>query len=253
MKHSKLSIATIVLGFLFFPAAIVTGLIDIIKGSKEEKHILSYVGLGIAILMLIIGVANYKPGSSTSTKQDASVEENSTEQIAEVTEVTEVTEEQPAEEQPAEESQPETTEDKIKSIVDAQNFKYSDYRYVTNPDDSGDISITLHYDEASWNETGFIVSCLSDYINICRDAYTLDGITEIEYYVYCDFTDTKGNVSSQKAFAISMKKENFDTYNWDNLKGNSKAYSQIESDCEFLDIHAGIRSQVNFDKVFYAG
>ena len=69
MKHSKLSIATIVLGFVFFPAAIITGLIDIMKGNKEEKHILTYVGLGIAALMLIVGVANYKPSSQESSKE----------------------------------------------------------------------------------------------------------------------------------------------------------------------------------------
>ena len=75
MKHSKLSIATIVLGFLFFPAAIITGLIDILKGSKEERHILTYIGLIIAALMLIIGVANYKPGSQKdSAEANTSIE-----------------------------------------------------------------------------------------------------------------------------------------------------------------------------------
>lgn len=82
MKHSKLSIATIILGFLFFPAAIITGLIDIIKGSKEEKHILTYVGLGIAVLMLIVGVVNYKP-SSQDTADLASSEEASAQEETE--------------------------------------------------------------------------------------------------------------------------------------------------------------------------
>lgn len=78
MKHSKLSIATIILSILFFPAAIVTGLIDLIKGSKEEKHVLTYVGLGITALLLVVGITNYKPSSTTSTQtvtnQDATQE-----------------------------------------------------------------------------------------------------------------------------------------------------------------------------------
>jgi len=78
MKHSKLSIATIILSILFFPAAIVTGLIDLIKGSKEEKHVLTYVGLGITALLLVVGITNYKPNSTTSTQtvtnQDATQE-----------------------------------------------------------------------------------------------------------------------------------------------------------------------------------
>lgn len=241
MKHSKLSIATIILGFLFFPAAIITGLVDIIKGSKEEKHILTYVGLGLAAFMLIVGIITTKQSPSNSA-QEASEQEAAAIEASTTTE-----------EPPIEDNQPETTEDKIKAIVDAQHFKYSDYRFVTSPSDAGDVSITLHYDDGSWNETSFVVSCLTNYINICKDAYNIDGITQVEYYVFCDFTDPKGNQSSQKAFAISMKKDNFVTYNWDNLKGNSKAYSQIEEDCEFLDIHAGIRSHVDFDKVFYAG
>lgn len=74
MKNSKLSIATIILSFLFFPAAIVTGIIDIVKGSKEEKHTLTYVGLGISALLLIVGITNYKPSSSTSTQTATSQE-----------------------------------------------------------------------------------------------------------------------------------------------------------------------------------
>lgn len=208
---------------------------------KEKKLIYKKWWFWVLVILVIGMIGNAV--DPKKPKEEASTAASSLEE----------TKEESKEEPPVEENEPQTTEEKIAAIVDAQHFKYSDYRFVTSPNDDGNISITLHYDDASWNETGFVVSCLTDYINICKEAYTIEGITKVEYYVFCDFTDVKGNPKTEKGFAICMIKENFETYNWDNIKGRSDAYPQIEKDCEYIDIHAGIRKNVNFDKVFYAG
>lgn len=146
--------------------------------------------------------------------------------------------------------EPATTEEKITVIIDSLKFKYSDLQIYDN---SPIVKITLHYDETSWDETRFCSDCLTDYINLCKQAYEIDGINKVEYYVFCNFIDSKGNENSEKAFVICMPKDNFDTYNWDNMKYKTGSYSQIESDCEQLGIHAGIKKNVDFNEVYYKG
>lgn len=246
MKHSKLSIATIILSILFFPAAIVTGLIDVIKGNKEEKHTLSYVGLGIAVLILVVGIANRGSGTQEST-----VAETPTETVEEAGEdsTAEVAVEK-SEELPEPESQ-QALKDEVADLINSRHFVYSDLEISGVTSDT--IMVSLHYDDTSWNETEFIRSCLTDYIDMAQKVYAMEGIERFGYMVFCDFTDTKGNKKSEKGFSILMPKKNYTTYTWENLKFTPGIYSQVESDCEYLDIHGAIRMKVDFDDVYYKG
>lgn len=153
----------------------------------------------------------------------------------------------PVENEAAAEASEDTLEDKIKA-----SFKnhYSDLQ-VTESADS--VKLSLHYDDTAWDETRLISDCLTDYVNLCQMLYPLGEVSKIEFYVFCDFTDSKGNESSEKAFAICMPKDKFDTYNWDNIKFTEGSYDQIESDCEYIDIHAGLKKNVDFNKVYYKG
>ena len=146
--------------------------------------------------------------------------------------------------------EPQTTEDKITAIIDSLNFKYSDLKIYDN---GSSVKISLHYDEEAWDVTRLCSNCLTDYINLCKQAYEIEGIDKIEYFAFVNMIDPKGNEISEKGFAICMAKANYSTYTWDNLKFVEGSYDQIESDCEFLDIHAGIKKDVDFSKVYYKG
>lgn len=153
-------------------------------------------------------------------------------------------------EAPQESEEPQTIEAQITSIIDSLHFKYSDLQIQDN---GSSIKISLHYDQDSWDETRFCSDCLTDYINLCKEAYNIDGIDKVEYYIFVNMIDARGNENSQKGFAICMEKDVFNTYNWDNLKFMPDSYKQISSDCELFDIHAGIAKNVDFSKVFYKG
>lgn len=146
--------------------------------------------------------------------------------------------------------EPETTESKFTAIIDSLKFKYSDLQIYDN---GSSVKISLHYDSSSWDETHFCSDCLTDYINLCQQGYEIPGIDKIEYYVFVDFQDAKGNEKSEKGFAICMTKKNYETYTWENMEYKEGSYSQIESDCELLDIHLGIKKNVDFNKVYYKG
>lgn len=147
------------------------------------------------------------------------------------------------------EEAPKSLEDQLTDLIDSLHFQYSDLEIVTG----STTKISLHYDKESWDETRFCQNCLTDYINLCKQAYSLDGIDKVEYYVFVNLIDAKGNETSEKGFSICMAKDAFTTYNWDNLEYVPDSYTQIASDCEFIDIHAGIMKNVDFSKVFYKG
>jgi uncharacterized protein YneR len=163
---------------------------------------------------------------------------------ADSTPVAEATKEEPQETPQEEEKDP------ITAIIDEQGFTYSDLDVVQT--DSGLVKISLHYDDTSWDETDFCRECMSDYINICSKIYQIDGIEKVEYSVFVDLMDAKGNESSAKGFSMGMFKSTFNTYNWENIKYNPSSYKQIESDADIY-IHPGIKAKVNFDKMYYKG
>ena len=92
--------------------------------------------------------------------------------------------------------EPQTTEDKITAIIDSLNFKYSDLKIYDN---GSSVKISLHYDEESWDETRLCSNCLTDYINLCKQAYEIDGIDKIEYFVFVNLMDPRGNEISERA------------------------------------------------------
>lgn len=152
--------------------------------------------------------------------------------------------------EPATEVQSEADESPITAAIDSLNFNYSDLEVIEGMES---IKISLHYDDIAWDETRLVSDCLTDYVNLCADLYSKEDITKVEYYVFCDLTDSRGNKVSEKAFAMCMTKENFDKYTWDNIKFTEGTYSQIESDSEYIDIHTGIKKNVDFNKVYYKG
>lgn len=146
--------------------------------------------------------------------------------------------------------EPQTTEEKLTAIIDSLNFKYSDLKIYQN---EGSVKISLHYDDDSWDETKFCSDCLTDYINLCAQAYQIEGIDNVQYFVFCKLIDSRGNEVSEKGFAMSMLKDKYEAYDWDNIEFVAGSYSQIEADSEYIDIHEGIKKNVDFNKMYYKG
>lgn len=145
-----------------------------------------------------------------------------------------------------------STEDKLTDIFNNLKIKNSDYKIVQGTPDTDRYAITFHYDDESWDETWFVTDMFTEYVNLCREGYELDGVNKIQFYVFVDLKDSKGNIKSEKGMAICMPKDKFETYNWDNMK-YEKQYETYNADCDLWDIHPGIRSKVDFAEVMYKG
>lgn len=196
------------------------------QSNKEKKPFYKkwwFWGIIALVLMYRIG-SSITPTETTNASIEASVEESSVDT---------------------------SIEGQLTAILDELNIKYSDLKIVQGTPDTDRYNITYHYDESSWDETHFVDDCLSDYIDLCNKAYQIDGINNIQLYVFTDLMDAKGNPTTEKGFAMSMTKEKYDTYSWENIQYLKGKYDLIEADSEFIDIHPGIRKNVNFDEVMY--
>ena len=106
---------------------------------------------------------------------------------------------------------------------------------------------------SSWDETVFTRDQLTAYVDFCKTAYSVGKINEVIWQSSVDMTDARGNTNTETGITISMNKDAFDKYDWENMSYRSGTFSQIEADCDIFNLHAGIAKNVNYDKVFYAG
>ena len=162
-----------------------------------------------------------------------------------------VTEQEPIQEDAVQEVKELPLTDQVTAIVEDPSIGATDVKVVQGVPDADRFKITFTPKNSSWDDTGFVSDCLSDYIDICSKAYQLDGVNNIELYVFVDFTDSKGNVNQEKGFSMCMPKKNFDTYTWENLKYTKGIYNTLINDCELWTVHAGIEKNVNYDDVMY--
>lgn len=199
---------------------------------KEKIPVYKKWWFWIIIMILVISLMNHSRRGSSPVQTEVAPSEDNSAEAASV-------------------SEPQTTEEQLTAILDSIGLEYSDLKIVNGIPDSDRYQITYHYDETSWDETYFVNDCLSDYIDICSQAYQIDGINNIELYVYTDLMDEKGNEMIEKGFSMSMLKDKYSTYNWENLKYIKGKYSIIEADSEFITVHPAVKKNVKFDEVMY--
>lgn len=133
-------------------------------------------------------------------------------------------------------------------IFESLNIKCSDLKIIPS---GSNLQISFTSEQTAWDATDFVSRTVTDYIDFCKLAYGLDGVDHVDFYVFTDFTDPKGNTFTEKAVAIGMPKDRFETYNWSGMLFKPGLYEQLEKDCDLLDLHAGLASDVDKSEVQY--
>ena len=143
----------------------------------------------------------------------------------------------------------ETTEANELETIVKNNIKgsYEDFSILQN-----DNYLLVEYTVPdTYTADSLVYNSLTSYVNICKEAYVYDdAINDIQIMIKTNFMDAKGNVTTDKAIQFKMNKENFETYNWDNLEYIS-VYDQFSSDCETFYIDSAI--DFSTDKFYYVG
>lgn len=147
-------------------------------------------------------------------------------------------------------SSPEPTQDTPEGIFSALDIDCNNLQIIPS---GSEVRVSFEYDTPAWDATRFVSKVLTDYVRFCQDAYELEGIESVTFYVFAVFTDSKGNEPTEKAISICMPKDAFHTYNWSNIRYTPGIYDQLTSDCSLFDLHAGLAHDVETDRVMYQG
>ena len=117
-----------------------------------------------------------------------------------------------------------------------------------------DNKVNVYYTDGgqSWDESSFVRKHLSNYINYCLQAYGLEGVDNVVFYVKTKMTDEKGNESTPIVIGVGMNKTAFSSYNWENMKYKSGLIETIKPDCDILQIHQGILKACKSEDIFYS-
>lgn len=141
--------------------------------------------------------------------------------------------------------------DSLKQLfTDTLSVKNNDLS-VTYDDINSCYSVSYFYASDFWDETNFVNNCISDYVTYCKEAYSIDGVTNVDFHVSINMKDSYGNSEPSEVFHFRMNKDSFDKFNWDNLKFDS-IYDNFSSNCEFFWIYPGVLQKVDTSKIYYA-
>jgi len=144
-----------------------------------------------------------------------------------------------------------STADSLNSFLDGENDIKPEVAFDRK---KGSCKVTFE-DEKFWDESDFVSTNITRYVNFCKNAYNLKGVKSVRFFIYTSMQDMKGNKETEKVLTMSMNKSTFKTYKWKNLKYDSDAISNaIDSgDFTIFELHPGIAKKVKWDKVYYKG
>ena len=126
-----------------------------------------------------------------------------------------------------------------------------DYENLTVQQDKDGLW-TVHYypTNATWDNKSFIQENINWYITYCQKAYQIDGVDNVEFDVDTLFKDDKGNESVDNAMFMNMKKAEFDSFNWENLK-YQPIYQQMDDYSATFWVHGALLKDVDTSKIDY--
>lgn len=154
------------------------------------------------------------------------------------------TEPEAVSEEPA---KPQTMLDKLWIALDSGIGKREGYDIEY--DESIKDAILTFYSATFWDENSLVRDSYTALVKFGREAFNIEGVGNITIVFKTDFTDSYGEKSQDEAVIITMNKENFNKFNWDNLKMELVS-RQIEAASEAYYIHPAVRKNLNEDKLW---
>jgi len=210
----------------------------------------------VGLLLIIVFASGSDDSNDTSvaeiveeTKSDQTFLTTETDMVISSTTVLESTEnksETETEIETVEASEPEQIiENALKSASGESNVSEISVYYNQANDY---YTVDYHFIGTSWDETSFLRTIMSDYINTYRSVSSKIDVT-LAFFVRVDLTDTRGNTSNEIVAKIVMRDDVFASYNWANVSGS--IYETFSNDCELFDISSSILNYVDTEEIYY--
>lgn len=158
-----------------------------------------------------------------------------------------------------ESSSSESVEKKVSYTADAASLKKLFNHALSIKTDSLSVkydetnkcyTLSYHPSDDSYDETNLVQQGISNYIKYCKKAYTVQGVTSIDFEISTEMIDSYGKSSIDNVLSIRMPKANFSKFNWKNLE-YMPIYDNFKDNCEFFWIYPSILKNVKTEKVSY--
>ncbi len=124
-------------------------------------------------------------------------------------------------------------------------------------------SYDIKYDEAKkeatlifspkdfWDENSVVKGAYSTLVKYGKEVFQIDGVNSLTVNYKLEFTDRYGKKSTDDAVIITMSKDEFSKYDWDNLK-YQPVYNQIKSSASKYYVHPALESKLDYSKLYLA-
>jgi hypothetical protein len=109
-------------------------------------------------------------------------------------------------------------------------------------------ALVTYSPKAFWDQNALLEDAWRGFVSFGEKAFALDEVGEIKIVYRIEFTDTYGKKEIEDAIRISMKKEEFQKYEWKNLIGQNISLKLYESCVEYY-VHPAITKSIDPAKV----
>lgn len=139
--------------------------------------------------------------------------------------------------------------DKVWSALDTTMKTRKDYSVgFDEPTKTASITKTV---TTAWDESSLVRDSFTTLVKYGTEVFKIDGVDAVQVVVKTEFTDSYGKKSVNDAVRISMKKLEFNKFDWKNLSYRP-VYTQIKNASEEFYIHPAILKGLNPDKLYLA-
>jgi hypothetical protein len=205
---------------------------------KESKVLIrTFFGLATIVFFVVFGVISdkNKPDSLREVSQQA----NQQEQNPVVAET--------KSEAPSEPAKPLTIDDKLWAALDKSIKTRTDYDIKYDEATKG-VALTFSPKDF-WDENSVVRGAYSTLVKYGRESFQVDGVNLLTVDYKLEFTDKYGKKSTDDAIIITMSKDEFSKFDWDNLKFQP-VYNQIKSSASKYYVHPALESKLDYSKLF---
>lgn len=190
--------------------------------------------LTVLLVLFIIGLVGSSGNKSNSSSQEKiTASKSPTQEVAITTPVP---------------TTPLTLEGKLQQII---NKVLSDQKDVKVNYDKETQIATVTYGEGSefFDEKGMVQGAITVLVEVGQKAFKFDGINELGIVVRNKFTDSYGKENIEDAVRLFMTKEEFQKFDWNNLKYHPIYYPISRSASVFI-IHPAILKNIKIDDLY---
>lgn len=100
-----------------------------------------------------------------------------------------------------------------------------------------------------WDETDAVRNTYTKLVKYGKKAFEINEVNEISITIITGIRDFYGNTTNEDVVVISMTKDSFNKFNWEELKGTNVKY-QMETGSSYYFIHPALKSGLKQDELY---